>query len=70
MSNAPSAEGLSSPVGTSGSSEADDDDEDVALEADSNGRSASKTCLFSICCNKSQNIHSRLHLEAYSGFLA
>lgn len=39
MSNAPSAEGLSSPVGTSGRSEADEDDEDLTLEADSSGRS-------------------------------
>lgn len=64
MSNAPSAEGLSSPVGTSGRSEADDDDEDIALEADSSGRSVSQTCLFSICCNTNQNFHYRLHLQA------
>ena len=42
MSNAPSAEGLSSPVGTSGRSEVDEDDEDLALEADSSGRSVTR----------------------------
>lgn len=38
MSSIPPAEGISSPVGTSGRSEADEDDEDVTLEADSSGR--------------------------------
>ncbi len=38
MANISSGENLSSPVGTSGRSEASEDDEDITLETDPGGR--------------------------------
>ena len=45
MANIPSGENLASPAGTSGRSEASEDDEDVTMEADPSGRYVEARCL-------------------------